>query len=76
MKKNLRKSDPNSMQNLKSLASAFAQILEGNIQILGSSIAQGHVQFSSACDFMKANQLHAKFEVDGFICDGHIKKLF
>ena len=43
-----------------------------------SLITQGHAQFSSGCDFMMGFgklQLHAKFEVAGFIYYGNIRKI-
>jgi len=55
--------------NLKSLASAVAEILKGNLKILGSSPSSGHAHFSSWCDFMMGlgkHKQHTKFEFANF----------
>jgi len=69
--------NPSFVPNLKSLASAVAEILKGNRKILGSSPDQAHAHFSSAWDFMMGlgkPQLHAKFEVAGFMYYGNIRE--
>jgi len=57
------------MPNLKLLASAVADILKGNSQILGSYPNQDNAHFSSGWEFMislEKPQLQANFEVDSF----------
>ena len=67
---------PKGIPNLKSLASAVAELLKGNSKILGAPLARGHAQFSSAWDFMMGLgklQRFAKFEVAGLIYYGNIR---
>jgi len=71
--------NPSCISNLKSLASAVAEILKGKPQILGSSPNPGShplfllVRFDLTMGLSKL-QLHAKFEVAGFICYGSIRE--
>jgi len=49
----------------------------GTSKFWGTPLAQGHVHFSPACDFMMGlgkPQLRAKFEIAGFIHYGNIKE--
>jgi len=65
------------LPNLKSLASAVAEILKGATKFWGVSQAQGRAHFYSAWDFMMGlgkPQRLAKFEVAGFIYYGYIRK--
>jgi len=69
--------NPNYVPNLKSLASAVAEILKGNPQIWEAPLAQGHIHFFFWCDLMmglRKLQLLAKFEVAGFIYYGYIRE--
>ena len=69
--------NPSCVPNLKSLASADAEILKGDSKIWGASLAQGHAFISSAWDFMMGlvkPQRLAKFEVAGFIYYGNIRE--
>jgi len=43
---------PTCLPILKSLPSVFAEILKGNPKFWGTPVAEGHVYFSSGCNFM------------------------
>jgi len=61
--------NPSGMQNVKSLASAVAEILKRNPNNLERSLAQGHTQFSPGCNFIMGlgkPKLCTKFEVASF----------
>jgi len=68
---------PKLCTNLKSLASAVAEILKRKAQISGAPLAQGHTHFFFWWDLMMGlgkPQEHAKFEVAGFIYYGNIRE--
>ena len=63
------------MPNLKSLASAIAEILLGTIKFRGTPLARRHTHFFG-WDFMTGfgkPQDHAKYKVADFICYGNIR---
>jgi len=61
--------NPSCMPNLKSLASAVAEIFKGTLKFYGAFSSQGHAHFFSGWDFMMGlckPELLAVFEVASF----------
>ena len=66
--------NPSCVPNLKSLASAVAEILKGKPQISGSSPSPGPLFLLVGFDGPWQTQLHARFEVAGFFYYGNIRE--